>query len=121
MTNAFIIAYDICSPSRLQKVYRTLCRYGTPIEFSVFLVCVSEALKTRCLQELLALIAPKEDDLRCYPLPLRGIQHRIGKACLPAGIHWTGLPDSKILRIGSTEIIGTPENEKNEDEDEDEF
>jgi hypothetical protein len=33
-----------------------------------------------------------EDDVRCYPLPARGLQARIGRATLPGGIQWTGLP-----------------------------
>lgn len=38
------------------------------------------------------MIKPQDDDVRCYALPARGFQGRIGRASLPAGILWTGLP-----------------------------
>ena len=44
------------------------------------------------LAELGRLIDPRDDDMRCYALPARGLQARIGCATLPAGIQWTGLP-----------------------------
>jgi CRISPR-associated protein Cas2 len=61
---AFVIGYDISEPRRLLRVHREMCKHATPLE----------------------------DDVRCYPLPARGFQGRIGVASLPAGIVWTGLP-----------------------------
>lgn len=88
----WVIGYDITSPKRLQRAYRAMLRHATPIEYSVFLLTGTERDRQCCLDELAALIDDKEDDLRCYPLPDRGLQQRIGKATLPAGIHWSGLP-----------------------------
>lgn len=90
--SAFVIGYDIADPRRLQRVYRRLCAYATPLEYSVFLLLGSERDRQRCLADLAALIDAKEDDVRCYPLPERGFQGRIGRAGLPEGIQWTGLP-----------------------------
>lgn len=89
---AYVIGYDIANPRRLQRVHRALCRHATPLEYSVFLLVGEEADKARCLAELAALIATDEDDVRCYALPRRGLQRRIGRASLPEGIQWTGLP-----------------------------
>lgn len=89
---SWLIGYDITSPKRLQKVYRTLVNYATPLEYSVFLLSGTVTQKDRCLAELTQLIDLREDDLRCYPLPTRGLQERIGRATLPDGINWTGLP-----------------------------
>ena len=89
---SWVIGYDITSPKRLQKVYRTLLKYATPIEYSIFILSGTERERQKCMQELAALIDNDEDDLRCYPLPERGLQQRIGKATLPVGIHWSGLP-----------------------------
>ena len=89
----FIIGYDITQPRRLQRVHRLMCRFATPLEYSVFLLVGSTAEKDRCLAALSALIE-KSDDVRCFPLPSRGVQHRIGRASLPEGIQWTGLPQA---------------------------
>lgn len=90
--NDWVIGYDIANPRRLAKVYRRMCGYATPLEYSVFLLVGSEREKEHCLAEVSALINSKEDDVRCYPLPSRGYQARIGRASLPEGINWTGLP-----------------------------
>ncbi len=90
----WLIGYDITSPKRLQRIYRALLRHATPLEYSVFLLTGTERDKQRCLDELIALIDDASDDLRCYPLPERGLQERIGKATLPEGIHWNALPSS---------------------------
>jgi CRISPR-associated protein Cas2 len=90
--SAYVIDYDICDPQRLQRVYREMCRHATPLEYSVFLLVGGECAKARCLAAMAGMIEPDEDDVRCYPLPTRGYQSRIGRATLPAGIVWTGLP-----------------------------
>lgn len=92
--NCWLIAYDITHGRRLQRVYRHLCGYASPIEYSIFLLSGSQADLDRCMAELGKLIDARKDDLRCYPLPARGLQLRIGKATLPDGIQWTGLPAS---------------------------
>jgi CRISPR-associated protein Cas2 len=90
----WIIGYDITEPKRLQRIYRVMLRHATPLEYSVFMLTGSERNKQRCLDELSALIDSDSDDLRCYPLPERGLQERIGKATLPDGIHWSVLPST---------------------------
>ncbi len=50
------------------------------------------AVEAPCSPPIGELIDPRADDVRCYALPLRGFQGRIGRASLPAGIVWTGLP-----------------------------
>jgi CRISPR-associated protein Cas2 len=88
----FVIGYDISDGRRLQQVHRALLRYAAPIEYSIFLLEGDVRAARCCMDALLPLIDPKEDDLRCYPLPMRGMQGRIGVATLPQGIIWTGLP-----------------------------
>lgn len=90
--SSWVVGYDISNPKRLQRVYRAMLKHATPLEYSVFLLTGTERDKQRCMSDLVALIDEKEDDLRCYPLPERGLQQRIGKATLPAGIHWSALP-----------------------------
>lgn len=89
---SFIIGYDIASPRRLQRVHREMCKHATPLEYSVFLLVGNQRAKDLCLGRMEALIDRREDDVRCYPLPFRGFQGRVGRASLPQGIQWTGLP-----------------------------
>ncbi len=89
---AFVIGYDISDPRRLQRVHREMCRHASPLEYSIFLLVGSDGAKDRCLAEIAALIKAAEDDVRCYTLPARGFQGRVGRASLPEGIVWTGLP-----------------------------
>jgi len=90
----FVIGYDIRQPRRLSRVRRVMVRYAAPIEYSIFVLCGNLEAANRCLGEVLKLINPQEDDLRCYQLPVRGRQFRLGRASLPEGIFWTGLPES---------------------------
>lgn len=93
MTNrVFIIGYDVTNPQRLNRVYREMCKFAIPLEYSVFLLSGTLSEKTRCLAQISELIEPKVDDVRCYTIPRRGFQNRIGCSGLPEGIHWTGLP-----------------------------
>jgi len=89
---AFVIGYDITDPRRLGRVHREMRKHATPIEYSIFVLVGSERAKDDCLAKTALLLKPEEDDVRCYPLPMRGFQGRIGRASLPEGIQWTGLP-----------------------------
>jgi CRISPR-associated protein Cas2 len=75
---------------------------ATPIEYSIFLFCGSERALDECLATIGTLIDEKTDDVRCYPLPQRGLQERIGLATLPEGIQWTALPAGLMLIPSST-------------------
>ncbi|MGB4911281.1 MAG: CRISPR-associated endonuclease Cas2 [Candidatus Dechloromonas phosphoritropha] len=92
MSRAWIIGYDISDPRRLGRVHRAMVNRAMPIEYSIFLFIGNERQVAECLATVDMLIDGKTDDVRCYPLPSRGLQERIGRATLPAGIHWTGLP-----------------------------
>ncbi len=92
MSRAWIIGYDITDPRRLNRVHRAMLNRATPIEYSIFLFIGNERQVAECLATVDTLIDGKTDDVRCYPLPSRGLQERIGRATLPEGIQWTGLP-----------------------------
>lgn len=92
MQRDFLIAYDITQPRRLQKIYRYLTRVAVPIEYSVFYASEDARRILSILADASAIIDPGSDDLRCYPLPQRGLRARLGKATLPAGIYYSTLP-----------------------------
>lgn len=87
-----IICYDICCPRRLGRIHRYLKRVACPLQYSVFLFTGTAPQLERCLARLSQIMDPREDDLRAYPLPERGYRMCFGKATLPEGIHWSGLP-----------------------------
>jgi len=88
----FVICYDICEPKRLARVFRLLRKCAMPLQYSVFLFTGDERQLKRIMDALVRLIDPQQDDLRAYPLPKRGFKARLGKAALPEGIQWSGLP-----------------------------
>ena len=92
----YIIGYDIANPRRLCRIHRMMKKHGLPIQYSIFMLEGNEVAVQRCLDAVLPLMNPKEDDIRCYLLPQRGQQFRIGKPVLPEGIIWTGLPATII-------------------------
>lgn len=88
----YIICYDICDPRRLGRIHRALRRQAVALQYSVFLFSGTRRQLQRCLDELETLMDKRHDDIRAYPLPQRGLRLRLGKALLPEGIQWSGLP-----------------------------
>lgn len=92
MANDFLIAYDITDPPRLQRLHRYLAQEAVPIEYSIFFATDDVRHLLGVLRQASSMIDPSSDDLRCYPLPQRGLRARLGKANLPAGIYYSTLP-----------------------------
>lgn len=92
MSQPCLITYDISSRKRLARLHRRLKQYATPIQYSVFYAELTEATLRTVSNMIEGLIHPKEDDVRIYKLPRAGWACQIGKASLPTGIGWTGIP-----------------------------
>ncbi len=92
MAGDYLIAYDITSPRRLGRMHRYLSEVAVPIEYSVFLATGELPWLLGVLTEAASLIDRSSDDLRCYPLPKRGLKQRLGRATLPDGVYWSDLP-----------------------------
>ncbi len=58
----YLIGYDISDPKRLQRIYRKMTHYATPIQYSIFLLDGSEKLLKQCLAEIMLIFNKKEDD-----------------------------------------------------------
>lgn len=95
--SSHVICYDIRCPRRLQRIHRILVRHAFPIAYSVFLYEGTDSALEKCLDLIRQTIDPTQDDVRCYPLPERGLKIRIGKATLPAGITCTSLPSTFMI------------------------
>ena len=87
-----LICYDIANPARLNRLHRKLSEWALPLQYSVFLFQGDDRLLARYLHQLADIIDPREDDLRCYPLPAHAICQHMGREMLPQGILWSGLP-----------------------------
>ncbi|WP_071059075.1 CRISPR-associated endonuclease Cas2 [Pelistega sp. MC2] len=86
-----LIAYDITSPRRLQKIFRLLSEYAQPIQKSVFLFDDSPGEFEACWQQLSQIIDKKQDDIRAYTLAHKGACYDLlGTGQLPDGIVWSG-------------------------------
>ena len=88
----YLICYDIACPRRLGRIHRCLKRQAMAVQYSVFLFTGSPQQLERCLAELERLMDKRQDDIRAYPLPRRGLRLHQGRALLPEGIYWSGLP-----------------------------
>jgi len=82
----YVIAYDIADPRRLARVHRCLRDEGLPLQYSVFNVCLTQRQLRALLIELEALIEPREDDIRVYPLPARGECRSLGCQMFPEDV-----------------------------------
>lgn len=84
-----VLAYDISmDPRRLVQVHRTVRRWGFPLQYSVFLIPATPTKMRTLLAELEAIIDPRLDDIRVYPLPASVdiVQLGRGTGTDPAGI-----------------------------------
>jgi CRISPR-associated protein Cas2 len=52
MRNVYLISYDVADPQRLQRTYKSLCGFGTPLQYSVFR-CELSPLERQRLKERL--------------------------------------------------------------------
>ncbi len=64
----YVIAYDISSDRRRNKIHKTLCGFGEWTQFSLFECYLSDKELLRLRSKLDQLMEPEEDNLRFYPL-----------------------------------------------------
>ncbi len=73
-----IVAYDICSSKRLQRINRLLKGWGIPVQYSVFLCPLTARSRTQLIDELSRAMDSKFDDIRIYPLPVKPWIYQLG-------------------------------------------
>jgi CRISPR-associated protein Cas2 len=82
----WLIAYDIADRRRLQHVHRFLSSRAVPVQYSVF-ATRSTPMKTGAIRaELAAIVDPRKDDVRFYPVPEPADLAVLGKNKLPEGL-----------------------------------
>jgi CRISPR-associated protein Cas2 len=82
----WLIAYDIGEPRRLKRVHRLLREHATPVQYSVFATRCSPAKIGVIRAGVAKLIAPREDDVRFYPVPEPAHLVVFGRKALPEGL-----------------------------------
>jgi len=80
----WIVAYDIADPKRLGRVHRYMVKRAIPLQKSVFQTSMSTVQLLKLRQGLSALIDPKADDIRMYPLPAHPEIVRLGRMDIAA-------------------------------------
>ena len=64
----YVVAYDIPSDKRRSKVHKTLCGFGKWTQYSLFEVFLDDKELVLLQNRLEAILNPKQDSLRFYPL-----------------------------------------------------
>lgn len=103
-TRAFLLAYDIKDPRRLQMMHRFMVEEGLAIQFSLFGVVWSESEMRRAEEGIRDRLDWTEDDVRIYPIPERCAAVLLGPEPVPHGIQFepAGLELFKVLMAGAT-------------------
>ena len=63
-----VFVYDIPDDKRRERLRKTLLRFGTPVQYSVFECDLSPRQLQRLVKDVRALIKPREDNVRYYQL-----------------------------------------------------
>lgn len=82
----YLICYDIADPKRLGQVARYLEKHGCRVQYSVFVAQVTERELDGIVEDLAEIINPREDDIRCYPLPEQGEVALMGRQIFPEDV-----------------------------------
>ncbi len=80
----WLIAYDIKSPRRLARLHRWLSRHAAPIQYSVFIGLYDRNDVDWLCKSIRAIIDPRADDVRLYPLPQEPCMTLLGNQRCPA-------------------------------------
>lgn len=82
---AYLVCYDICNPTRLRKVYKTMRGFGDHLQYSVFRCILSDRQLATLKGELIDIVNAQEDQVLIVPLgrPGHGADKRTEAIGLP--------------------------------------
>lgn len=81
-----LVCYDIRDPRRLSRVHRCMCRWGMPLQYSVFYCNLNERAQHRLENQLRTIIDERVDDIRIYCLKSQARIEFMGRKPLPDGM-----------------------------------
>lgn len=64
----YVVCYDIPETKRRTRLRKQLLRFGNPKQYSVFECDLTPRELERMLKEIKAVILPKTDNVRIYPM-----------------------------------------------------
>jgi CRISPR-associated protein Cas2 len=85
---AWLACYDIASPRRLARVWRAVREFGVPLQYSVFWARLDRRGLDQAMKAVAALIDPRADDVRFYPLPENVQITGLGRDVVPLGVDY---------------------------------
>lgn len=99
--DAWLIAYDVADPRRLQRVHRCVARRALGLQYSLYLLHATPPQLASLLERLERLIDRRADDIRVYPLPSRPWFRQYGQPSFPDGVTLVGThPLGSIIAAG---------------------
>lgn len=63
MRHRYLVTYDVSDEKRLKQVYKRLCGYGDPVQYSVFFCDLSAKERVLMVGDLTGLIKQDEDQV----------------------------------------------------------
>ena len=82
----WLICYDIADPKHVARLHRLIKGFAQPVQRSVSFFEGSRAQLVRRMHDIAALIDPRDDDVRAYPIPVSVRLHRLGRGTMPSGV-----------------------------------
>ncbi|WP_417533697.1 CRISPR-associated endonuclease Cas2 [Marinobacterium stanieri] len=112
-----LIAYDVRSPRRIQRLHRFLRTQAYALQESVFAWYGTEQAKLQLQARMLDFINAAEDDLRGYRMRAGTEIQLWGKSPFVEGVFDTGYPPHKthIIENVTAEVPGDDEQDMDED------
>lgn len=96
MRTRFLVSYDVADAKRLRKMYKKMCGFGDPIQYSVFLCPLSAKERILLLEAIGNIIHHTEDRVMLVDLgPLDGR----GNECIEFIGRRIALPESGAVVV----------------------
>ncbi len=96
MRNRFLVSYDVSDAKRLRRIYKKMCGFGDPVQYSVFLCRLSAKERILLLEAVTSIIHHREDRVMIVDLgPLEGR----GDECIQFVGRHLALPESGAVVV----------------------
>ncbi len=82
----WLVCYDIADPDRLRKVWKSVSRWATPFQYSVWKYSATRKQLNAQLSDINEIIDARDDDVRAYALLIGGRHAVYGDGRLPEGV-----------------------------------
>ena len=77
--DAWLIAYDIADPRRLQRIHKVVSGFAFAVQYSLYLAIASPSMMRDFCRKLDVLIDSRKDDVRVYHVPDEPFYYIVGR------------------------------------------